>query len=129
MLQAPPEGFDFPLVTKLTAFIALPVKILVDIIKAWTGLQNGPTPAVGVVVAYAFCLVVLVASRTTFDRSIYAQCFIAALGAQGLAMAATWNQNRAQRVNERIQAAIDSTKGSTTVADINKQVLGGDGNK
>ena len=126
MWQAPPEGFDFPLVTKLTAFIAMPVKILVDIIKGWTGLQNGPTPVVGLVVGYGFSLVVLVASRTSFDRAIWAQCFIAALAAQGLAMAATWNQNRVQKVNERIQAGIDSTKGGTTIQDINNQVLGGD---
>lgn len=108
-----PAGFDFPLVTALTAFIALPVKFLVDVVKGWEVVPGAALPLVGIVIGYAFCVVVLVAAETSFAASVYAQCAIAAVGAQIAAMAVTWNQTRANKVEERIQTALDLPQGSS----------------
>jgi hypothetical protein len=124
LIQTAPAGLDFPLVTLLTGFIALPVKFLVDMIKAAAPkLPDGYLPLIGVVFGFGFCMVVLVANRTAMDSAVYAQCGIAAIGAQAAAMTVTWNQNRAQKLNETIQAAIDAPSG-TTVADVKAQVKG-----
>lgn len=121
-MQTAPAGLDFPLVTLLTGFIALPVKFLVDMVKAAAPkLPDGYLPVVGVLFGFGFCLVVLEANRTHFDGAVFAQCGIAAVGAQAAAMATTWNQNRAQQLNKTIQTAIDSPSG-TTVADVKEQV-------
>lgn len=108
-----PAGFDFPLVAALTAFIALPVKFLVDVVKGWEAIPGSTLPIVGIVIGYAFCVLVLVAAETTFTAAVYAQCGIAAVGAQIAAMAATWNQTRAAKVEERIQVALDLPQGSS----------------
>lgn len=98
-------GFDLPLVTSLAAFIALPVKGSVDIVKgAWTRLPSNALPLVGVVVAYVFCVVVLLATKHPFEASIYAQCFLAAVIAQLGAMAATAGQDRANKNRELAQS-------------------------
>lgn len=122
-MQAP-AGFDFPLVAALTAFIALPVKFLVDVVKGLLPqINDGVTPAVGIAMGFFFCLVVLVANQTAITKAVLAQCGIAAVGAQVAAMAATWNQNRVQKVNERIDAALSLPPGSTR-ADVNNAVNG-----
>ena len=95
-----PAGFDFPLVPALTLFIALPVKFLVDVVKGWNAVPGPALPVIGIVIGYAFCVLVLVAAKTPFDASVFAQCGIAAVGAQVAAMAATWNQSRAERIVE-----------------------------
>lgn len=121
-LQTAPAGLDFPLVTLLAGFIALPVKFLVDVVKgAAPKIPDSALPAVGVVIGYAFCVVVLIANRTTFDTAVYAQCGIAAVAAQVAASAATWNQNRAQQLNKTIETAINAPEG-TTVAQVKEQV-------
>lgn len=121
-LQTAPAGLDFPLVTLLTGFIALPVKVLVDMVKkAAPKIPDGVLPVVGIVIGYVFCVLVLVANKTVFDMAVYAQCGIAAVGAQVAAMAATWNQNSAQQLNTTIQTAIDSKPG-TTIAEVKEQV-------
>lgn len=118
-----PAGFDFPLVTALTAFTALPVKFLVDVVKgAWTTVPGAVLPLVGIVIGYVFCVIVLVASETTFTAAVYAQCAIASVGAQVAAMAVTWNQTRANKVEERIQTALDLPQGSSK-EDVNAQVF------
>ena len=123
MQSAPaPAGFEFPLVTALVAFMALPVKFLVDVVKGWNVVPSTALPVIGIVIGYAFCLVVLVAARTPFDSAVFAQCGIAAVGAQIAAMAVTWNQTRADRVEERIQTALDLPQGSSK-ADVNAQVF------
>lgn len=116
-----PAGFDFPLVTALTAFIALPVKFLVDVVKGWDVVPGKVLPVIGIVIGYVFCVVVLVAARTSFDSAVYAQCGLAAVGAQIAAMAVTWNQTRASKVEERIQVALDLPAGSDK-ADVDKVV-------
>lgn len=122
LFQTAPAGLDFPLVTLLAGFIALPVKFLVDVVKgAAPKIPDNALPAVGIVVGYLFCVVVLIANRTPFDMPVYAQCGIAAVAAQVAASAATWNQNRAQKLNETIQKAIDAPEG-TTVAQVKEQV-------
>ena len=122
MIQTAPAGLDFPLVTLLAGFIALPVKFLVDVIKgAAPKIPDSALPAAGVVVGYVFCVIVLIANRTQFDMAVYAQCGIAAVAAQVAASAATWNQNRAQQLNKTIQTAIDSGP-DTTVAQVKEQV-------
>ena len=122
MIQTAPAGVDFPLVTLLAGFIALPVKFLVDVIKgAAPKIPDSALPAAGVVVGYAFCVVVLIANRTAFDMAVYAQCGIAAVAAQVAASAATWNQNRAQQLNKTIETAINAPEG-TTVAQVKEQV-------
>lgn len=121
MFQAP-AGFDFPLVAALTAFVALPVKVLVDIIKrAIPKLPGAFLPPIGIVIGFVFCLVVLVAAEIAFKSSIYAQCAIAAVGAQVAAMAVTSLQTHANRVDEKIQTALDSPQG-TTRADVDAKV-------
>lgn len=117
-----PPGFEFPLVTALTAFIALPVKFLVDVVKGWNKVPGPMLPLVGIVIGYIFCIVALVAARTPFDAAVYAQCGIAAVGAQIAAMAVTWNQTRANKVEERIQTALDLPKGSSK-AEVDAQVF------
>lgn len=117
-----PAGFDFPLVTALVAFLALPVKVLVDVVKgAVPVLPPGLLPLVGLILGFGASVVVLIASRTHFDGSVYAQCAIAAVGAQIAAMAATSLQTKVQKVDERIDAALgmDSTK---TRADVDAKV-------
>lgn len=117
-----PAGFDFPLVTALTAFTALPVKFLVDVVKgAWTTVPGAVLPLVGIVIGYVFCVIVLVASETAFSAAVYAQCAIASVGAQVAAMAVTWNQTRANKVEERIQTALDLPQGSTK-AEVDEKV-------
>lgn len=116
-----PAGFDFPLVTTLTAFIALPVKFLVDVVKGWNRIPGNLLPVIGIAIGYVFCVVVLVAARTPFDSAVYAQCGLAAVGAQVAAMAVTWNQTRASKVEERIQVALDLPAGSDK-ADVDKVV-------
>ena len=109
-----PAGFDFPLVTALTAFTALPVKFLVDVVKgAIPKLPSAFLPLIGVIVGFLFCLLVLVAAETSFKAAVYAQCGIAAVGAQVAAMAVTWNQTRADKVDEKIQTALDAKPGTT----------------
>lgn len=108
-----PAGFDFPLVTALTAFIALPVKFLVDVVKGWNVVPGSALPVIGIVIGYGFCIVALIAARTAFDSAVFAQCGIAAVGAQIAAMAVTWNQTRANKVEERIQTALDLPQGSS----------------
>lgn len=109
-----PAGFDFPLVAALTAFIALPVKVLVDVIKAAVPkLPGSLLPPIGIVIAYLFCLVVLIAAEIAFKSSVYAQCAIAAVGAQVGAMAVTSLQTHVNKVDEKIQTALDSPKGTT----------------
>lgn len=117
-----PAGFDFPLVAALTAFIALPVKFLVDVVKGWNVVPGSALPVIGIVIGYAFCVLVLVAAEAPFKASVFAQCGIAAVGAQIAAMAATWNQTRANKVEERIQTALDLPQGSSK-ADVNAQVF------
>lgn len=113
MLQSP-AGFDFPVVTALVAFGALPVKFLVDVVKdAIPRLPGAFLPPIGLAIGFVFSILVLIAAETPFKASIYAQCAIAAVGAQIAAMAVTWNQNRANRVDERIQMALDSAPGTT----------------
>lgn len=117
-----PAGFEFPLVTALVAFMALPVKFLVDVVKEWNVVPGPVLPVIGIVIGYVFCIVVLVAARTPFDSAVFAQCGIAAVGAQIAAMAVTWNQTRADKVEERIQTALDLPQGSSK-ADVNAQVF------
>lgn len=116
-----PAGFDFPLVTALTAFIALPVKFLVDVVKGWNKVPGPALPVIGIAIGYVFCVVALVAAKTAFDASVFAQCGIAAVGAQIGAMAVTWNQARADKVEERVQVALDLPQGSSK-DDVNAKV-------
>lgn len=125
--QPAPAGFEFPLVVALTAFIALPVKVLVDIVKAAVPMLPAPAlPLVGLVVAYLFCILVLVANKTAFDGSVYAQCGIAAVGAQVGAMAVTAFQNKVNKTEERVEAALAAPAG-TSKADVDAQVFKGTG--
>lgn len=117
-----PAGFEFPLVTALTAFMALPVKFLVDVVKGWNVVPGPVLPVIGIVIGYVFCVLVLIAARTPFDSAVYAQCGIAAVGAQIAAMAVTWNQTRADKVEERIQTALDLPQGSEK-SDVNAKVF------
>jgi hypothetical protein len=122
IFQGAPAGFDFPLVAALTAFIALPVKFLVDVVKgAIPELPGAFLPLVGIIIGLLFCVVVLVAAETPFKASVYAQCAIAAVGAQVAAMAVTWNQTRADKVDEKIQTALEAPTG-TTRAQLEKTV-------
>lgn len=123
MLQTP-AGFDFPLVTSMTAFTALPLKFIIDTIKGAIPQIPGPMlPAVGFIIGYAQCIVVLMAAERPFSKAILAQCAIAAVGAQIAAGAATWNQTRVDKVDEKIQAALDKDpKAGTSVADIKASV-------
>lgn len=116
-----PAGFDFPLVAALTAFIALPVKFLVDVVKGWNVVPGPVLPVIGIAIGYVFCVVTLIAAKTIFDASVFAQCGIASVGAQVAAMAVTWNQARADKVEERIQTALDLPQGSSK-ADVNAKV-------
>lgn len=115
LLQTPPApaGFDFPLVPALTAFIALPVKFLVDVVKGWNRVPGPALPLIGIIIGYGFCIIALIAARTVFDSAVFAQCGLAAVGGQIAAMAATWNQTRANKVEERIQTALDLPQGSS----------------
>lgn len=117
-----PAGFDFPLVPALTAFIALPVKFLVDVVKGWSVVPGSTLPVVGIVIGYGFCVLVLIAAETPFAAKVFAQCGIAAIGAQIGAMAVTWNQTRANKVEERIQTALDLPQGSSK-DDVNAKVF------
>lgn len=117
-----PAGFEFPLVTALTAFMALPVKFLVDVVKGWNVVPGPVLPVIGIIIGYVFCILVLVAARTPFDSAVYAQCGIAAVAAQIAAMAVTWNQTRADKVEERVQTALDLPQGSSK-ADVNARVF------
>lgn len=122
-----PAGFDFPLVAALTAFIALPVKFLVDVVKgAWASAPSNALPIVGIVIGYVFCWVVLVASQTPFNAAVYAQMGIAAVAAQIAAAAATWNQTRADQVDEKIDMALSMPKTSTR-ADVDEAVKNDNG--
>lgn len=127
MFQAAPAGFYFPLVVALTAFIALPVKVLVDIAKAAVPrLPSAGLPLVGLVTAYAFSVVVLIANKTAFDGSVYAQCAIAAVGAQVGAMAVTAFQSKVNKTEERVEAALAAPAG-TTKAEVDAKVFNGTG--
>lgn len=127
-LQPAPAGFEFPLVVALTAFIALPVKVLVDVLKgAIPALPPTLLPLLGLVVAYLFCIVVLLANKTPFDGSVLAQCGIAAVGAQVGAMAVTAFQSKVNKTEERVEAALAAKEG-TTKAQIDAKVFNG-GNK
>lgn len=117
-----PSGFEFPLVTALTAFMALPVKFLVDVVKGWNVVPGSLLPVIGIAIGYVFCVLVLIAARTPFDAAVYAQCGIASVGAQIAAMAVTWNQTRANKVEERIQTALDLPQGSSK-AEVDAQVF------
>lgn len=117
-----PTGFDFPLVPALTAAIALPVKFMVDVVKGWEIIPSSTLPIVGIVIGYGFCILILIGARVSFDSAVYAQCGIAAVGAQIAAMAATWNQTRAAKVEERIQVALDLPQGSSK-DDVNAKVF------
>lgn len=120
-MQAP-AGFDFPLVAALTAFISMPVKFLVDVVKgAAPKIPSPMLPVVGIVVGYGFCVVVLVAAKTAFDSSIFAQIGIAAVGAQLVAMAASWNQARVEKRDETIEQAL-KMPASASVADVKAAV-------
>lgn len=121
-LQTAPAGFDFPLVALLTGFIALPVKFLVDTVKGAIPAIPGPAlPFVGVVLGFGFCCLVLVANRTAFDSAVLAQCGIAAVGGQVAAMAATWNQTRVDKVDEKIEKALNMPS-TATKADVEAAV-------
>lgn len=123
-----PAGFDLPLVTALTAFIALPVKVLVDVVKgALPKLSSSLLPLVGLVIGFGFSMVVLVAVKIPFDASAFAQCGIAAVGAQVGAMAVTAFQNKVNKTEERMDAALAASAG-TTKAEVDAKVFGtGDG--
>lgn len=122
-----PAGFDFPLVAALTAFIALPVKILVDVVKgALPRLPSSLLPVVGLVIAYLFCLVVLAAAEIAFKPSVFAQCGIASVGAQVGAMAVTAFQSSVNKTEERVDAALAAAP-NTTKAQIDAQVFKGTG--
>ena len=111
--QAAPT-FDFPLVTKLTLFIALPVKFTVDTVRGMVPqIPSQALPLVGVVAGFLYALLALVADKAAFESAVYAQCAFAAVGAQLGAMAVTSNQTRVQKVDEKINAALDSTKGTS----------------
>jgi hypothetical protein len=127
LFQAAPAGFDFPLVAALTAFIALPVKVLVDVVKAaMPKLPSSALPIVGLVIAYIFCLVVLVAAEIALKASVFAQCGIAAVGAQVGAMAVTAFQSKVNRTEERVDAALAAPAG-TSKAEVDAQVFKGTG--
>ncbi len=128
MLQAAPVGFDLPLVTALTAFIALPVKVLVDVVKgALPRLPASLLPVAGLIIGYVFSIVVLVAIKTAFDASVWAQCGIAAVGAQVGAMAVTAFQSKVNKTEERVDAAL-AAKPGTDKADLDAKIFGtGDG--
>lgn len=127
LFQAP-AGFDLPLVAALTAFIALPTKVLVDVVKAaWESLPAKVLPLVGLVIAFGFSIVVLIAVKTHLDASVFAQCGIAAVGAQVGAMAVTAFQSKVNRTEERVEAALAAPTG-TTKAEVDAQVFKGTGN-
>jgi hypothetical protein len=120
-------GFDLPLVTALTAFIALPVKVLVDVVKgAVPKLPGTLLPLAGLLIGYLFSVVVLVAVEVPFKASVWAQCAIAAVGAQVGAMAVTALQNKVNRTEERMDAALAAPAG-TTKAEVDAQVFKGEG--
>lgn len=123
-----PAGFDLPLVTALTAFIALPVKVLVDVVKgAVPKIPASLLPLIGLIVGFLFAMVVLVAVEIPFKGSVYAQCAIAAVGAQVGAMAVTAFQNKVNKTEERVDAALAAPTG-TTKAESDAKVFGtGDG--
>lgn len=117
-----PAAFNFPLVAALAAFIALPVKVLVDVVKAAIPkLKPEYLPAVGLVTGYAFSVIVLVAAEIPFKKAVWAQCLIAAVMALVGAMAATALQTKVNMVDETINAALKADAG-TTRAEIDKQV-------
>jgi hypothetical protein len=90
------------------------VKFLVDVVKgAWASAPGAALPIVGLVTGYAFSLIVLVASQTPINGAVYAQIAIAAVGAQIAAAAATWNQTRADKVDEKIDKALSMPSNST----------------
>lgn len=127
LFQAP-AGFDLPLVTALTAFIALPVKVLVDVVKgAVPKLPSTILPPIGLVVGFLFAVLVLVAVETPFKGSVYAQCAIAAVGAQVGAMAVTAFQSKVNKTEERVDAALAAPAG-TTKAEVDAKVFNGTGN-
>lgn len=125
LLQAAPVGFDLPLVTALTAFIALPVKVLVDIVKGmWANAPSGVLPPIGLVIGFGVAVLVLVAIRQPFDSAVYSQCALAAVGAQVGAMAVSALQNKVNKVEERVEAALAAPAG-TTKAEIDSAVKNG----
>jgi hypothetical protein len=125
ILQAAPVGFDLPLVTALTAFIALPVKVLVDIVKGmWAKAPSGVLPPIGLLIGFGVSVLVLIAIRQPFDGAVYAQCALAAVGAQVGAMAVSALQNKVNKVEERVEAALAAPEG-TTKAQINEAVKNG----
>lgn len=94
-------GFDLPLVATLAAFVALPTKLVVDLIRgAWVSLPGNLVPIFGVVIAYGMCLLLLVANQNAFSASVFAQCVFAAITAQGGAMAVTGMQNKANEARK-----------------------------
>lgn len=125
LIQAAPVGFDLPLVTALTAMIALPVKVLVDVVKGmWANAPSGLLPPIGLVIGFVVSLVVLVATRQPLDSAVYAQCVLAAIGAQVGAMAASALQNKVNKVEERVDAALAAGPG-TTKAEVDAAVKSG----
>ena len=125
LLQATPAGFDLPLVTALTAFIALPVKVLVDIVKGmWANAPSGVLPPIGLAIGFGVSILVLVAIKQPLDGAVYAQCALAAVGAQVGAMAVSALQNKVNKVEERVEAALAAPEG-TTKAEIDAAVKNG----
>jgi hypothetical protein len=121
--QSAPAGFDLPLVTALTAFIALPVKVLVDVVKgAMPKLPSNVLPLIGLIIGFVFSMVVLLAIRTAFDSAVLAQCGIAAVGAQVGAMAVTSFQSHVNKTEERVDAALAAKQG-TSKAEIDAKVF------
>jgi hypothetical protein len=117
-----PTNFDFPLVAALTAFIALPVKFLVDTIKGAVPRIPSPTlPLIGLAIGFVLALLVLVAAEISFKASVFAQCVLAAITAQLAAMAATWNQARVEKRDETIEQALKMSA-SSSVADVKAAV-------
>lgn len=122
LFQSAPAGFDLPLVASLTAFIALPVKFMVDVVRgAVPQLPTGLVPLAGIVIGYVFGAIVLVAVGTPFAASVYAQIGIASVGAQVAAAAASSFQTKVNKVDERMDAALSLPKGSTK-ADVDAAV-------
>lgn len=125
IFQPTPGAFDLPLVTSLTAFIALPVKVLVDIVKGmWPNAPSGMLPPIGLVIGFAVSVMVLVATRQPFDGAVFAQCALAAVGAQVGAMAVSALQNKVNKVEERVDAALAAGPG-TTKAEVDAAVKAG----
>ncbi len=115
------DGADIAGFSQAAATVAFLAKLAVDGIKIAVDLPRAGPVALAFVAALVFQTLLLLSKSAPLDGPTIAGAAITAFVAWGLAIGVTMAQTRADKVEQKVQTALDSPAG-TTRAELDKAI-------